>query len=162
MRVAARYWLTQLGGNRYVDRFITFVSAHHGTVPAAMAVCSSFKQIQPGSPFLAIMDETGLPEDTEMISIYMNKDEVMKPYTPSWVDGALNIEVCDDEVNRRARAERFRRPRVHQAMGEIMNVYCPVHFAGFYDERMHDLFLSCLKHDIDTVKGFDGFNIKVS
>ena len=160
--VASRYWLTQLGGNRYVDRLITFVSAHHGTAPAVMAVCSSFKDIQPGCRFLEIMDETGLPEDTEMISIYMNKDEVMMPYTTSIVDGALNIEVCDDEMNKRANARRFRPPRVHQFMGEVMNRICPVHFAGFYDDQFHDLFVSCLKDDIETVKAFDGFNIKVS
>ena len=160
--VAARYWLTQLGGNRYVDRFITFVSAHHGTAPAVIPVCSSFKEIQPGNPFLALMDETGLPEDTEMFSVYMNKDEVMKPYTTSMVDGAVNIEVCDDELNRRAYARRFHAPRVHQLMGDVMNVFCPVHFAGFYDDRMHDLFVSCLKNDVETVKAFDGFNIKVS
>ncbi len=160
--VASRYWLTQLGGNLYVDRFITFVSAHHGTAPAVMPVCSSFKDIQPGCRFLEIMDETGLPEDTEMISIYMNKDEVMMPYTTSIVDGALNIEVCDDEMNRRANARRFHPPRVHQFMGDVMNRICPVHFAGFYDDRLHDLFVSCLKDDIETVKAFDGFNIKAS
>jgi len=160
--VAARYWLTQLGGNQYVDRFITFVSAHHGTAPAVIGVCSSFEDIEPSSPFCRIMDETGLPADTEMISIYMNKDEVMKPYTTSMVEGALNIEVCDEEMNKRAQARRFRPPRVHQFMGELMNRYCPVHFAGFYDDKMHDLFVSCLKDDIDTVKAFDGFNIKVS
>ena len=159
--VASRYWLTQLGGNRYVDRLITFVSAHHGTAPA-VAVCSSFKDIQPGSPFLEIMDETGLPEDTEMISIYMNKDEVMWPSSTSIVDGALNIEVCDDEMTRRAHARRFSPPRVHQLMGDVMNRICPIHFAGFYDDSMHDLFASCLKDDIETVKAFDKFNIKVS
>ncbi|HEY5527151.1 MAG TPA: hypothetical protein VIK02_06195 [Candidatus Anoxymicrobiaceae bacterium] len=160
--VAARYWLTQLGGNQYVDRFITFVSAHHGTAPAVIGVCSSFEDIEPSSPFCRIMDETGLPADTEMISIYMNKDEVMKPYTTSMVEGALNIEVCDEEMNKRAQARRFRPPRVHQFMGELMNRYCPVHFAGFYDDKMHDLFVSCLKDDIDTAKAFAGFNIKVS
>lgn len=160
--VAARYWLTQLGGNRYVDRLITFVSAHHGTAPAVISVCSSFKDIQPECSFSQVMDETGLPADTEMISVYMNEDEVMKPYTTSMVDGALNIEICDDEMNRRARARRWNPPRVHQFMGELMNRYCPVHFAGFYDDRMHDLFVSCLKDDLETVKGFEGCTIKVS
>jgi hypothetical protein len=160
--VAARYWLTQLGGNQYVDRLITFVSAHHGTAPAVIPVCSSFRDIQPGCSFSNIMDETGLPADTELISIYMDNDEVMKPCTTSRVEGALNIEICDEEVDRRARARRVHPYPVHQFMGEIMNIWCPVHFACFYDDACHDLMVSCLKDDLETVKTFDGFNIKVS
>lgn len=160
--VAARYWLTQLGGDRYVDRLITFVSAHHGTAPAVIGVCSSFGQIEPGCRFLEIMDETGLPEGTEMISIYMNKDEVMWPSSTSAVEGALNIEVCDPQIERRANSRRWNPPRVHQLMGEIMNRFCPIHFAGFYDEAMHDLFISCLKDDLETVRAFDGATCKMS
>jgi hypothetical protein len=160
--VASRYWLTQMGGDRYLHRLITFVSAHHGTIPAAIPVCSSFKEIRPGCPFLQIMDDTGLPEDTEMISIYMNRDEVMFPYTTSAVDGAVNIEVCDKEMNRRAQRRRLNPPRIHQLMGDIMSRIASVHFAGFFDEKFHDLFVSCLKDDIDTVRAFDGFEIKVS
>lgn len=160
--VAARYWMTQLGGDRYVDRFVTFVSAHHGTAPAVINVCSSFKEIEPDSPFLRKMDETGLPENTEMISIFMTKDEVMMPSTTSVVEGAVNIEVCDADVERRAKARRLNPPRVHQFMGEVMNRTCPVHFAAFYDDSLHDLFVSCLKDDLETVKAFEGCRIKVS
>ncbi|MBU1670074.1 MAG: hypothetical protein KKF41_12970 [Actinobacteria bacterium] len=160
--VAARYWLTQMGGDRYVDRLITFVSAHHGTAPAVIRVCPSFKEIEPGNPFLNIMDLTGLPEGTEMISVYMEKDEVMWPSSTSAVEGALNIEVTDEQVNRRSRARMLHPPRVHQLMGNIMNRTCPIHFAGFYDEAMHDLFVSCLKDDLETVKAFEGCKVRVS
>jgi hypothetical protein len=160
--VAARYWLTRLGGDKYVDRLVTFVSAHHGTIPAAIAVCSSFKEIQPQCSFVQVMDDAGLPDGTEMISIYMTEDEVMKPCTTSRVEGALNIEICDRGVTARARSQRFSRPSVHQLMGNLMNVYCPVHFAAFYDEGVSDLLVSCMKDDLETVRKFDTFEIKVS
>jgi len=160
--VASRYWLTQLGGNQYLDRVITFVSAHHGTAPAVIPVITSFCDIRPDSPFLEKMDESGLPEGTEFISVFMTKDEVMWSSTTSVVEGAVNIEVCDAGVESRARARRLNPPRVHQFMGDVMNRICPVHFAGFYDDAMHDLFVSALKDDIEKVRAFDAFDVRVT
>lgn len=158
--VAGRYYLEQLDGHPSVDRFISFVSAHHGTEWADPPLYPALADIAPGSEYLRIMDESRLPEgsSTTMISIYICGDEIMEPYTTSRIEGALNIEVCDEELARRAKA---RAPYdVHNLIGQIMIPMFPLHFAGFWDEDFFYLLLSCLKDDPDTIRDFDLLDVR--
>ncbi len=158
--VAGRYYLEQLGGHQYVDRFISFVSAHHGTEWAELVPLPSLVDIRPNSEFMQIMEESRLPEGskTQMISIYVCGDEVMKPYTTSRLDGALNINICDEGLASRAKA---RAPYdVHHLIGQIMIPFAPNHFAGFWDEDFFYLLLSCLKDAPDTIRDFDLLDVR--
>lgn len=158
--IASRFWLERLGGDRFVDRLITFVSAHHGTEAVGVTWCSSLADIKPGSVFLQKMQNSRPAEgDTRVISIYMSRDEIMKPYTTSKIDGALNIEVCDEDLERRAE-ERKPYP-VHHLVGSILMRYCPIHLAGFFDGPFHDLLVSCLRDDPEVIRSFNELDIRV-
>jgi triacylglycerol lipase len=159
--VASRYWLQQFGGHARVDRFITFVSAHHGTKAVVLPLYCGVADVKPGSPFLCAMEDDGVPEGgPPVISIYMRDDEIMWPSTTSRLEGALNIEVRDQGIKARARK---RKPyRVRHLLGASLIQICPVHLAGFFDEPFHDLLVSCLKDDPEAIKAFEGLDIEVS
>lgn len=157
---AARYWLEQLGGHERVDRFITFVSAHHGTKAVVLPLYCGVADVKPGSAFLCEMEDGGVPESgPPVISIYMRDDEIMWPSTTSRLEGALNIEVRDPGIKARARK---RKPyRVHHLIGASLIQICPVHLAGFFDEPFHDLLVSCLRDDPEAIREFEGLEIEV-
>lgn len=159
--VASRYWLQNLGGHERVDRFITFVSAHHGTKAVLLPLYCGVADVKPGSAFLCEMESDRMPEGGPPVtSIYMRDDEIMWPSTTSRLEGALNIEVRDPGVKARARK---RKPYpVHHMIGAVLIRVCPVHLAGFFDEPFHDLLVSCLRDDPEETKRFDGLEIEVS
>jgi hypothetical protein len=159
--VASRYWLERLGGHERVDRFITFVSAHHGTKAVVLPLYCGIADVKPGSEFLCEIEKGGVRDGGPPVtSIYMRDDEIMWPSTTSRIEGALNIEVRDPGVKARARK---RKPYpVHHLMGSILIRVCPVHLAGFFDEPFHDLLVSCLRDDPEEIKRFDGLEIEVT
>jgi len=155
--VAARYYVTRLGGYQYVDRFVSFVSAHHGTGSFSIAWYPALRDIKASSDYVQDMEGVGLPEGatTEMVSIYFCDDEIMEPPETSMIPDALNIGVCDERVAERARdRERY---KVHHLLGAVMIPMFPVHFAGFWDETLYRLFRLALEEDFDTIRGFDGY-----
>lgn len=159
--VASRYWLEHLDGSRFVDRLITFVSAHCGTESVGVPWCSSLADIKPGSEFLKKVGDGPYPgEGPLLVSIYMRGDEIMKPHTTSRIEGALNIEVSDEDMVKRAK-KRKREP-VHHFLGSMLIRLYPIHLAGFWDEPFYRLLVSCLKDDPETIRGFDELEIKVS
>jgi len=156
--VAARYWLQRLGGARYVDRFITFVSAHHGTKSVGTCWYPALADIKPGSEYLEGICKSTLEEcGVNAFSIYMSMDEIMKPCTTSQIRGALNIEVRDRAMDRRAR-DRWPYP-VHSIVGWVLALLFPIHLAGFWDETFFRLVLSCLRDDPATICEFDELNV---
>jgi hypothetical protein len=96
--VAARYYAEKWSGYR-IDQLVTFVSAHHGSQAAPFGRLATgwpaLRDIQPNSAFMADLNSTPLPAGLHMTSIYTCHDEFMWPYTTSWVDGATNVEFCD-------------------------------------------------------------------
>ena len=159
--VASRYWLERLGGHERVDRFITFVSAHHGTKAVVLPLYCGVADVKPGCDFLCEIEEGGVREGGPPVtSIYMRDDEIMWPSTTSRIEGALNLEVRDPGI--KARAKRRRPYRVNHLIGATLIRVCPVHLAGFFDEPFHDLLVSCLKDDPQTIRKFEGLEIEIT
>jgi hypothetical protein len=157
--VASRFYVEQLGGDEHVERFISFVSAHHGTKWAIASLYPALADITPGSAFLEKMEKNRPASlQSAVTSIYICSDEIMDPYTTSKLDGALNIEICDPELDKRARE---RKPYdVGDFMGLALIKLYPVHLTGFWDEPFFRLLLSSLKDDPATVKKFSELKVK--
>jgi hypothetical protein len=156
--VASRFFVEQLGGDAYVDRLVTFVSAHHGTEWAKLGLNPALRDITPGSPFLAKLNSReGVPTATRETSVYICTDEIMKPYTTSRVAGALNVAVCDPELDRRT-AERTPYD-VKDDMGNALIKNYPIHLTGFWDEQFYRLLVSCLIDSEEDVRRFDGLAV---
>lgn len=100
--VIARYYVQSLGGDRHVDRLVTFVSPQAGIekVPLARAFVDweALEDLTPGSEFLTEVASVPLPETVDMTSIYTCTDEYIQPYETSIVPGATNIGLCDEFV----------------------------------------------------------------
>jgi triacylglycerol lipase len=96
--VAARYYVQFLDGAKRVDRFVTMVSAHHGTYTSPLGSWvtgyDSLEEIKPGSSFLDKLNSVPLPPGLPTTSIYTCNDEVMMPYTTSRIPGAENVQFC--------------------------------------------------------------------
>lgn len=100
--VIARYYVQSLGGDRNIDRLVTFVSPQAGIdkVPLARAFVDweALEDLTPGSEFLTEVASVPLPETVDMTSIYTCTDEYIQPYNTSIVPGATNIGLCDGFV----------------------------------------------------------------
>ena len=153
--IASRYFVEKLGGFEYVDRFISFVSAHNGTRFFKIPWYDALADIRPGSPFMEKLENSIPPENTTTeISIYVCNDEIMDPYTSPRLPGAaLNIEVCDAAFDLRA-LEREPYDVKSLIGGMLIRLY-PLHLSGFWDEPFFRLVLSCISDDVDTIREFD-------
>lgn len=121
--VAARYYLQELGGSAAVDHLVTFVSPHHGTVPALLAAgvttWQGLKDLQRGSDFMNVVNARPLPSETAVTSIYSCDDALLMPRETAVLEGARNIELC----------------RGARSYG---------HFDGFWDETIYGHILTGL------------------
>ncbi len=158
--VASRYYIEKLGGAAKVSRFITYVSAHHGTASTSwFNPYPAISDIRPESPYMAEMRESRPPADGPLtISIFICTDEIMKPYATSRLPGALNIEICDKDFDRRARKRTP--PNVGNFVGNILLAYCPVHLAVFWDEEFFGLLKSCLRDSPEEIRAYKGLSLK--
>ena len=95
----ARHYIQSLGGDKYVDRMVTFISPQHGLPKAKWAASiagwPALDDLTPGSAFLTAVNTAPLPKDTQFTSIYTCTDEYIQPYETSIIPGAKNIELCD-------------------------------------------------------------------
>ena len=100
--VAARYYAQVLGGSTKIDQLVTFVSAHHGSYAAPTGSWftgwPALGDIKPGSAFLATLNGWPTPPDLKLTSIYTCWDEYLWPYSTSRVEGATNVEFCDEYI----------------------------------------------------------------
>ncbi|MBI2569028.1 MAG: hypothetical protein HYV63_18580 [Candidatus Schekmanbacteria bacterium] len=152
--VAARYYVERQGGNQFVARLVTFVSAHHGTEAVGVRWYPALADIKPGSAFLAeLAGDWPAALDTTLVSIYFCDDEIMKPATTSRIPGAVNVEICDPEIRKRAK-ERPRQEVDHFLGAMLLRLY-PVHFAGFWDDSLFRLFVSCLRDEPKAIRELD-------
>lgn len=162
--VATRYYIEKLGGAPKVERFISYVSAHHGTTWAgSMNVFPSAGEIRPGSEYMLEMDESAPPEDGPLyISIFICTDEIMKPYTTSMLKGALNIEICDEDFDARAKKHKRDKERdVGHLVGDSLVDLYPIHLNVFWDEPFYQLVKACLTESPEEIREFNGLKIAV-
>ena len=100
--VIARHYVQSLGGDKYIDRLVTFVSPQAGVAKAPLAAkfadWKALEGLTPGSDFLTAVASVPLPETVDMTSIYSCTDEYIQPYSSSIVEGATNIGLCDGFV----------------------------------------------------------------
>lgn len=160
--IVTRYYLEQLGGHANVDRYVSFVSAHNGTTGFPVAYFPALADIKPDSEFMARYTPGRLPAEasTQMYSVYVCNDEVMKPHTTSAFPGALNIEICDAGFAERSRE---RQPYdVNHGLGQMMIPQYDQHFGAFWDEGAFELFVSLLTDDEATILGFDLLTVSFS
>lgn len=158
--IASRYYVEKLGGDQKVSRLITFVSAHNGTEWMEKATFpQAIVDIHPDSEFMKEARTRRPPADGPlMISLYVCTDEIMIPYTTSMVPGALNIEVCDDGFDKRARE---REPvNVNDFFGNRAVEMYPIHLNVFWDEPFFELIVACLTETPDELRQFKGLNLE--
>jgi triacylglycerol lipase len=122
--VATRYYLQFLGGDAYVERAVTFVSAHHGSWASPIAAWTTgwpaLYEIIPGSRFMQKLNGTALPASVAFTSIYTCNDEVMYPYETSVISGATNVLFCDHYIG---------------------------HFDGFWDRTVYERIRAALRDE---------------
>ncbi|MEW5735131.1 MAG: hypothetical protein AB1921_09770 [Thermodesulfobacteriota bacterium] len=162
--VATRYYIEKLGGAPKVERFITYVSAHHGTTWAGnFNVFPSASEIRPQSGYMKEMNESKPPENGPLtFSIYICTDEIMKPYTTSMLPGAVNIEICDADFDARAIKHKHDKERnVGHLVGDSLVDLYPIHLNVFWDEPFYQLVKACLTESPEQVKEFNGLKIAV-
>jgi hypothetical protein len=101
--VVARHYVQSLGGDKYINRLVTFVSPQHGLPKAPLALkiagWPALRDLSPGSAFLTEVNTKPLPKSVAMTSIYTCTDAYITPYTTSIVPGATNIGLCDGFVD---------------------------------------------------------------
>lgn len=96
--VTSRFYVQQLGGARRVRHLVTFVSPHHGSLPAAFV--ANFTQwpgmhdITLNSELLSSLDRTPFPAGVAFTSIYSCSDGYLVPRDTAAVRGATNVELC--------------------------------------------------------------------
>jgi hypothetical protein len=125
--VAARYYTQILGGNRYVDELVTFVSAHHGSQNAPVGNWfthwPALGDIRPWSDVVTKTNAAPPAPGTKVTSIYTCHDEFLWPYTTSRIEGATNVEFCGMRIG---------------------------HFDGFWNATVYDRILVALRGEGDA------------
>ncbi|MBL8914057.1 MAG: hypothetical protein JNM17_25355 [Archangium sp.] len=96
--VAARFYLQELDGAASVEHLVTFVSPHHGTVPALIAAgvtsWQGLEDLERGSAFMQVVNARPLPKQTQVTSIYSCDDALLMPRDTAALEGARNVELC--------------------------------------------------------------------
>ncbi|MCA9672348.1 MAG: hypothetical protein KC503_42430 [Myxococcales bacterium] len=119
--VIARYYVHTLGGDKLVNRLVTFVSPHHGIDRALMAAklagWPALYDLSPGSAFLLAVNAKPTPKSVKLTSIYTCADEYITPYQTSIVEGAKNIGLCDETVGH---FQTFYDPKIYLIMHKAL------------------------------------------
>jgi hypothetical protein len=100
--VTARAYVAIFGGDQKVEHLVTFVSPHHGSMPASMGAAftgwQGLRDIRRGSPLIQVLDAHPVSRSVRFTSIYSCDDGYLWPASTARVDGADNVEVCDGRV----------------------------------------------------------------
>ena len=158
--IAARYYLQHRGGDRFVDRLVTFVSAHHGTDYFSIHWYPALGDIEPDSEFMLRANvPMAMPGHAMLISIYLCDDEIMDPMESPRIPGAINVRVCDAGFDQRARE---RQPYdVGHFLGNHLIASYPIHLGGFWDEPFFALLQTALRDDPSSLVQFRSLAIYV-
>ena len=90
--ILARCYIQLHGGAERVAGCVTLGAPHAGSKLAPFAVSRLGRELLPGSPLLARLNATPLPEGVRFTSIYSRHDNIVLPVTNARLDGADNIE----------------------------------------------------------------------
>ncbi len=95
--LVARYYLTYLGGAKYVRRLICMGTPHQGTYFAyimGLPVLRIAKQARPGSHLLdEVNGHDALPPDVEMINFWSPVDGIVVPPESARLAGTHNVRI---------------------------------------------------------------------
>ncbi|GAA3434294.1 esterase/lipase family protein [Kutzneria kofuensis] len=75
----ARYYVQRRGGDERVDTLVTLGTPHRGTVAAYLLPTGLARQLRPGSPLLAELDEPAPDCRTRFISVWTPSDQIVLP-----------------------------------------------------------------------------------
>jgi triacylglycerol lipase len=94
--LSSRYYLKNLGGQAFVDEWVSIAGPNHGTNLASLCWQTSCQQMRTGSSFLEALnsgDET--PGDTVRYGTWWSPcDEVINPDTSTILSGATNTQTA--------------------------------------------------------------------
>lgn len=92
--VVSRYFLQSLDGYKYVKKFITIASPHHGTYLAYLLPLKSCQQLRPKSDFLNVLNQkNSVFENIETLSIWAKYDSMIIPNRSSELPTKRNLQL---------------------------------------------------------------------
>ena len=122
----ARHYIQSLGGDQYVSRLVTFISPQHGLPKASLAAAyagwPALYDLTPGSEFLTTVNNTPLPKNVPVTSIYTCTDEYIQPYSTSIIPGAKNIGLCNKFIGH---FQFFYDPEIYLVMHQALTEPLP-------------------------------------
>ena len=96
--VVASYYVRVLGGDKRVAHLITFVSPHHGSLPAGIAAAvtgwQGLRDIRRDSSVVLDVERHPLSSAVQLTSIYSCHDMLLLPHDTAAIPGARNLELC--------------------------------------------------------------------
>jgi triacylglycerol lipase len=104
--LAVRHYLLFEGGEDRVRRVVFLATPHRGSVAAVLAWGDGGREMVPGSDFLRRLNEGGIPEGVEALSIRTPVDLRVIPGSSAVLLGALNLEICCPTHNQLVEEDR--------------------------------------------------------
>ena len=77
--VLLRYYVQELGGDRYVDTAVTIASPHEGTVAALVGAGAGARDLRPGSRVMRRLAAGVRRTDVRWVAFYSNLDVLIQP-----------------------------------------------------------------------------------
>ena len=77
--VLLRYYVQELGGDRFVDTAVTIASPHEGTVAALMGAGAGARDLRPGSAVMRRLAAGVRRTDVRWVAFYSNLDVLIQP-----------------------------------------------------------------------------------
>ena len=77
--VLLRWYVQELGGDRFVDTAVTIASPHEGTVMALAAVGAGARDLRPGSRVMRRLASGARPSSVRWVAYYSNLDVLVQP-----------------------------------------------------------------------------------
>lgn len=116
--VIARYYVTRLGGDERVHTLATLGSPHHGTLLAHVLPTTLTRQLRPGSPLMAELNQPAPGCRTRVIAFWSDTDEAVIPAVNASLDqdgvevtnvrlrgvGHMSLPILPSVVHRLARS----------------------------------------------------------
>lgn len=100
--VTARTYVAMFGGDQKIDHLVTFVSPHHGSMPASIASTvtgwQGMRDIERNSPLMQALEDHPVDPRVHFTSIYSCDDGYLWPASTAKVEGAQNVEICKGHV----------------------------------------------------------------
>jgi pimeloyl-ACP methyl ester carboxylesterase len=77
--ILLRYYVQELGGDRYVDSAVTIASPHEGTVAAMLGAGAGARDLRPGSRVMRRLAAGVRRSDVRWVAFYSNLDVLIQP-----------------------------------------------------------------------------------